>query len=187
MKRATVYLAGPIAGCTWDEAVDWRSWATQMLPECDTRSPMRGKEFLRELDQTIPAGGDDVQSNELAKEAVDAAVSTQHAIVVRDHWDVNTADVLLVNLLPSMALQKSSIGTAFELAWAWKYQKPAVVVMQDIGNPNSHPFVREAAYIVVPQLESAIAVVRQLLNLSPTPEEKDGIYIGSERMLVEER
>lgn len=170
-NRSTVYTAGPIAGCTWDEAVDWRAWAARRLPECDVRSPMRGKEFLAELKRTIPGGGDSVQSHELATAAVDSAVSSPHAIVVRDAWDVNLADVLLVNLLPSKDLGKASIGTAFELAWAWKAQKPAVVVMQDEGNPNSHPFIREAAYVIVPELEAAIFVVRQLLNLPPVPEE----------------
>lgn len=168
-NQPIVYTAGPIAGCTWDEAVDWRAWVAPQLPECDVRSPMRGKEFLRELKCIIPGGGDKVQSDELAVEAVDAAISSQHAIVVRDHWDVQNADVVLVNLLPSLELGKASIGTSFELAWCWKYQKPAVVVMQHEGNPNDHPFVREAAYIVVPTLDASIAVVRQLLNLPLRP------------------
>lgn len=166
-----VYTAGPIAGCTWDEAVDWRTWANDQLPECDVRSPMRGKEFLKELKRTIPSGGDALQSHALATDAVDAAISSQHAIVVRDHWDVKLADVLLVNMLPSLALGKASIGTSFELAWAWKYQKPAVVAMQETGNPCDHPFVREAAYIIVPSLEGAIGVVRQILNLPLQPQE----------------
>ena len=167
-----VYAAGPIAGCTWDEAVDWRDWAKSQLPEVDFRSPMRGKEFLKELERTIPTGGEAVQSHHLATAAVDAAISSPHAIVVRDAWDVALANVLLVNLLPSTALGKSSIGTMFELAWTWKAQKPAVVVMEEGDiNPNSHPFVREAAYVVVPTLIAAVPVVRQLLNLPPTPEE----------------
>ena len=168
-NRPVIYTAGPIAGCTWDEAVDWRAWAATQFPECDVRSPMRGKAFLKELQRTIPDGGDTVQSHELATAAVDAAVSSQHAIVVRDAWDVNMADVLLVNLLPSKGLGKASIGTSFELAWAWKAQKPAVVVMQEEGNPNSHPFIREAAYVIVPALGQAIFVIRQLLNLPPNP------------------
>ena len=172
MRTPLIYTAGPIAGCTWDEAVDWRDWAAQQFPECDVRSPMRGKEFLKELERTIPGGGDAVQSHELATAAVDAAVSSPHAIVVRDARDVNLADVLLVNLLPSKDLGKASIGTSFELAWAWKAQKPAVVVMQEDGNPNDHPFIREAAYVVVPTLNAAIFVIRQLLNLPPMPKEE---------------
>lgn len=168
-NQPIIYLAGPIAGCTWDEAVDWRWWASRQFPECDVRSPMRGKEFLKELKGTIPSTGDKLQSDMLAVDAVDAAIASQHAIVVRDHWDVHNADVILVNLLPSLELGRASIGTAFELAWCWKYQKPAVVVMQDEGNPNDHLFVREAAYIVVPTLDASIAVIRQLLNLPLKP------------------
>lgn len=161
-----VYLAGPIAGCSWDAAVDWRDWVGNQLPECDVRSPMRGKEFLKALHE-MPGSTEGLEEVlHLAKRGVDAAVSSQHAIVVRDHWDVNAADALVVNLLPSLDIGTASIGTCFELAWAWKYQKPAIVAMQD-GNPNSHPFVREAAYIVVPTLEEAVYVARQLLNLPP--------------------
>lgn len=174
MKRTTVYLAGPIAGCTWDVAIDWRVWAATQLPECDVRSPMRGKEFLARLKE-MPLTSEHclAKDPELALTGVEAAVSSQHGIVVRDRWDVQTADVLLVNLLPSVDVGKASIGTCFELAWAYVYKTPAVVVMQGEGNPNDHPFPREAAYVVVPRLESAIAVVRQLLNLPPVPVEED--------------
>lgn len=173
ISQPVVYLAGPIAGCTWDVAIDWRVWAAEQLPECDVRSPMRGKEFLARLKE-MPLTSDHclAKDPELALTGVEAAVSSQHAIVVRDHWDVQNADVLLVNLLPSVDVGKASIGTSFELSWAWKYQKPAVVAMQGEGNPNDHPFIREAAYIVVPRLESAIAVVRQLLNFPPVPVEE---------------
>lgn len=173
-SHPVVYLAGPIAGCSWDAAIDWRVWAATQLPECDARSPMRGKEFLAHLKE-MPLTSDHclAKDPELALTGVEAAVSSQHGIVVRDYWDVQLADVLLVNLLPSVDVGKASVGTCFELAWAYAYHKPAVVAMQGEGSPNDHPFVREAAYVVVPRLESAIAVVRQLLNLPPVPEEKD--------------
>lgn len=172
-NKPVVYLAGPISGCTWDEAIDWRTWAATQLPECDVRSPMRGKEFLANL-KDIPLSSEHclAKDPELALTGVEAAVSSQHGIAIRDHWDVKTADVLLVNLLPSVDVGKSSIGTCFELAWTYENQKPAVVAMQGEGNPNDNIFVREAAYVVVPRLESAIAVVRQLLNLPPVPEEE---------------
>ncbi len=164
-NQPIIYLAGPIAGCNWDAAVDWRKWVADQFPECDVRSPMRGKEFLKSLQGQNVITSQPDQYARIAEKAVDAAVSSQHAIVVRDQWDVATADILIVNLLPSVAIGKASIGTSFELAWAWKLQKPAIVAMQDEGNPNDHPFVREAAYIVQPTLEEVVAVARTLLNL----------------------
>lgn len=177
-KRFTVYTAGPIAGCKWDKAVDWRHWVARQLPECDVRSPMRGKEFLKELEDTIITSQPN-QYAEIAQKAVDAAVSSQHAIVTRDHWDVATADILLVNLLPSVEVGAASIGTCFELAWAWYFKKPAVVAMQP-GNPNNHPFVHEAAYIVVETLEEAIFVARQLLNLPPLARWEEPEHFGED-------
>lgn len=163
--RAVVYVAGPMAGCTYEEADNWREYTRGLLPECDVRSPMRGKNFLRDL-KSIPNGQDERQSSDLAIEAVDRAVSSQHAIVVRDHWDVTQADVVIANLKKATT---PSIGTCFELAWCWEQQKPVIVVM-DAGSPNDHPFVREAAYIVVSTLNEAVMVTRQLLNLEVYPE-----------------
>ncbi len=171
LNAPVVYLAGPIAGCTFDAAIDWRHWVEEQLPECDVRSPMRGKEFLKQLQGPEVITSQPNQYAELAKRAVDAAVSSQHAIVVRDHWDVQQADVIVVNLLPSLDIGTASIGTSFELAWAWMFNKPAIVAMQDEGNPNNHPFVREAAYLVLPTLEEVMYVARQLLNLPVVPEE----------------
>lgn len=160
---AIIYTAGPIAGCTWDQATDWRDWLRQQLPECDILSPMRGKDFLKKLKE-IP---EQVGKRE-AKHAseFELAITSQHAIVARDHWDVSRADVIFANLLPATGVGRPSIGTCFELAWAWYYRKPAVVVMQD-DNPTDHLFVREAAYIVTPHLEDAVLATRLLLNLPP--------------------
>ena len=164
-----VYLAGPIAGCTWDETSDWRVWVEEeMLPEVECLSPLRGKEFLQQL-RKVPMGNAPKQSGDFAHDQLDAAISSPHSIVVRDHWDVMNADLLFVNLLPSKKIGFPSIGTMFELAWAWKFNKPAVVAMQK-GSPNDHPFVREAAYVVVPTLHQAVAAARLALDLGITPE-----------------
>jgi len=128
---------------------------------------MRGADFLKKLDN-LGAGADHMSAVQtVAHTAIEKAVVSQHAIVHRDIWDVKSADLLLVNLLPSMETGIASIGTCFELAWAYMLHKPAVVAMQ-FCNPNDHPFPREAAYVVVDTLEEAVAVVRyQLLNLPP--------------------
>lgn len=163
MPKPTVYVAGPIAGCTWEETVEWRDGIAAALPECHILTPMRGKEFLHTLSEMPMTSADVVPST---MNNIEKVVSSQHAIVVRDHWDVERCDVLFVNLLPSLAIDKASIGTCFELAWAWKYQKPAIVIMNE-GNPNDHPFVREAAYAVVPTRARGIAITRILLDLPP--------------------
>lgn len=149
--KPIVYLAGPILGQTYEGATNWREEAIQALPECDVRSPMRGKEFLRTL-PTMPK--------------TDEGIASQHSIVLRDHWDVRTATALLVNL---RGADRISVGTCFELAWAIAYRIPAIVIM-DEERMHDHPFVREAAYIVVDTMEEALIYVRQVLNLIPATE-----------------
>ena len=146
--KPIIYAAGPIVGQSYGEATDWRHHLQTLLPECDVRSPMRGKEFLAKR-ETMP---DSVESDIL---------SSQHAIVMRDHWDVHTCDILVINFASARAV---SIGSCFELAWAFAYRTPAVVVMDKAGL-HDHPFVREAAYALVTDLDVAADIVRQLLNL----------------------
>lgn len=148
MMRPVVYISGPIAGCTWDEATSWRNQIVDLLPECDVRNPMRGKEFLK-------------WQKQMPHTADDTPISSQRAIVMRDHWDVKNSNVLIVNLGDA---KQVSIGTCFELAWAWSYRIPAILIMED-GNPNDHPFIREASYVQVNSLSEAIKTTRQLLNL----------------------
>jgi hypothetical protein len=42
--------------------------------------------------------------------------------------------------------------------------------MPEVDNPNNHPFVREAAYVIVDTLGEAAVIARTLLNLEVYPE-----------------
>ena len=48
-----VYLAGPIRGCSYDNATDWREYAIKELAKDGIIgvSPMRAKEFLRGIER----------------------------------------------------------------------------------------------------------------------------------------
>ena len=153
VMKPIVYAAGPIAGQSYEGAIEWRFQLQELLMECDVRSPMRGKESLKNR-ATMPYVVEPDQSNH--------GVDTQHAIVIRDHWDVQNCDILVVNFAPAT---KVSVGSCFELAWALAYRKPAVVIMGENGL-HDHPFIQEAAYVVVPDLETVALIVRQLLNLA---------------------
>lgn len=58
----TVYLAGPISGCSYEGATDWRDHATAVLARDGIKglSPMRAKEYLkgceRKLEHPYPVG-----------------------------------------------------------------------------------------------------------------------------------
>lgn len=154
-----IYAAGSMAGLEWNKANNWRQWLATVMYDCVVRSPMRGKEALQAL-QSIPRTGQDDAARGVIK-GLDAAVSSQHGIMIRDLWDVRTCDILFVNLLHAVTV---SIGTVSELAWAHLLRKPAILVMEERGI-HSHPFVLEAAYVRVDNLVDGVVVARTLLNL----------------------
>ena len=160
-NRPIIYAAGSMAGLKWDKANNWRQWLQTAMPDCEVRSPMRGKEALRAL-QAIPKTGQDDAAQGAIK-GLDAAVSSQHGIMVRDLWDVRTCDILFVNLLHAETV---SIGTVSEMAWAHILRRPAILVMEEEG-VHAHPFVLEAAYVRVDNIVDGVVVARTLLNLPP--------------------
>jgi nucleoside 2-deoxyribosyltransferase len=147
-RRPKIYLAGPIAGLTFDDAQDWREDVRAMLaPEIDAYSPLRQKHFLRKhgvIEQT----------------AYTNPMATDRGIMTRDHWDCQTSDLILCNLLDT---KRVTIGSVMEIAWAYAYRKPLIVVMEPSGNLHDHPMVRDAIGYRVPTLDAAVAVARAIL------------------------
>lgn len=152
-----VYLAGGIAGLTGPDATDWRMDAADVLREYDiaVRDPMRAKTKLSEQ-STISHNFNDYKTF--------GTFFTSRGIMTRDFNDVKQSDALLVNLLGAT---KPSLGTIMELAWAFALQKPAVVVIEDEGNPHdNHPMIHEAMAFRVNNLEEGIYSVAVILGRS---------------------
>lgn len=143
-----VYLAGPIAGKTYEDANEWRNIAGAYLSQFDIEaySPMRGKEFLRGERITI--------------DTYDNVVATDKGIVARDRYDVKNCDVMIVNFTDA---EYCSVGTPVELGWADAWRKPIIVVMPDDTNPYYHPFTRELADYVVEDLQDALEIAVSIL------------------------
>ena len=155
MSTRTIYLAGGIAGLSGDSATLWRSYAQEQLENLgfETRDPMRAKVELSELP---------LISRDFHDYADKGPFFTSRGIMVRDFNDVKTCDALLVNLL---GLEKPSLGTIMELAWAYALQKPAVVAIEREGNPHDrHPMLHEAMPFRVETLDEAIDSVAVILG-----------------------
>jgi len=137
-----VYLSGPITGCSYRGATDWRTALTETLHLSGHRvlNPMRGKDYLLGCRKLSPLGEPDHE------------LSTVHAIVSRDSNDVLRCDVMLVNFLGATQV---SIGSVFELAWGWLQHKYVIVVME-AENPHRHGFVEQCASIVTDSLDEAL-------------------------------
>lgn len=144
-----VYLAGPIAGLNYSGAQNWRSDVAKALDSdrIETLTPMRGKQFLKEL-------------GDITKVSYDDVVANSKGVTRRDFNDTVTSSCVFVNLLGS---QKVSIGTVMEIAWAFQARVPSIVIMEK-GNVHEHLMIEEACHYVVDNLEAGIRLAKLLLN-----------------------
>ena len=144
----SVYLAGPITGTSYGECTNWREDAINWLaPDINGFSPMRSKDYL--LSET--SVGDSYE---------DTIMSSQRGIFARDSYDCKRCDAILVNLLGA---ERVSIGTVMEIAWAWSYRNPIVLIMEEEGNLHDHSMIREACPLTVRTLDEGIHVLKSLL------------------------
>ena len=127
MAEFTVYLAGPINGCSYEGAVDWREKLARCLPQAiRVLSPMRDKDAL--VGETLLSGDYSHRSR----------LCTPQAIVTRDRHDVKRADMIVV-VYPDDRCD--SFGTAVEIGWATAQLKPVVICAPKTNRVCQHPFV----------------------------------------------
>lgn len=134
VKTFTIYLAGSISGLSYDAVVGYFLETKKELEDAGYRvlHPMTGKAYLR-------------NELEFRAEGYQNPVSTNRAICGRDHWMVQTSDIIYVNLL--RCGERVSIGSMFEVAWAHEMGKHIIVAMQP-DNIHRHAFLLDAADIV---------------------------------------
>lgn len=165
----SVYLAGPITGCKYGEATDWREYAKNELAKgtwVDGKpinslqmtqgyythsgiiaySPMRAKGYLDKM-ENMP----DADSR--------FPLTTPQAIIQRDYYDVRSSDAMLVNFLGA---QRVSIGTVMEIGFAHSHRISTVVVM-DKGNLHDHEFIKASVGWLTEDLDTGIQLVKNIL------------------------
>lgn len=147
---SSVYLAGPIAHLTYEEATEWRTSAARVLESYGIQvfSPMRAKEFLKGRGVITP----EIYADVLASDA---------GIVTRDRNDVRTCDLVLANLLGAPQV---SVGTPVEFGWADAFGKPIITVMEAEGNAYEHPFTRRLSGFRVTSLDEALEIAVAVLT-----------------------
>lgn len=150
MSKPSVYLAGPITGLTYDGGQDWREHAKDVLgwSGIDAFSPLRAKQYLREIGVLDSAGTADSKYLGLN------AMSEPKGITTRDRFDCTGRDLVLVNFLGA---ERISVGTCIELGWADGARVPIVCAMEE-DNIHRHAMVNEVAGFIVPTLEEALDV-----------------------------
>jgi hypothetical protein len=140
MPKKALFLAGPLTGISYGDALDWRKYVESKLPaDVIAFSALRGKRY--------------VTTERLLKDAYpEHLLSTPQGTVTRDRYDVSRCDALFVNFLNA---DKVSIGTIMEMAWADAWRIPIILVMEE-GNVHDHAFVRQIAGFLTGNLDEAI-------------------------------
>lgn len=152
MSNYKVYLAGAISGLTYDNANDWREYASQELTKvgCEVYDPLRGKSVL--LNQGVITNG--LRTSEYENLMVSDAL-----IYARDKHDVLNCDIMLANLLGAT---EKSLGTICEITLAEDHNKIIILVMKKDGTEvHDHPFFRAMKLVWVETLEEALELIRR--------------------------
>ncbi len=162
-----VYLAGPISGCSYKEATDWREAVTEdFAPGIVGLSPMRVKEWCKKF-RTIRG----VKQYEKIDERDFLISGETHAIATRDFFDVAHADMVLAYLPEELNKRRPSWGTSIEIGWATAQRVPVILVTTD-KSLIDHPLVRGHVGWIVPDLEMAVAIVNSVLEVYTQETEK---------------
>jgi len=149
MTNKTVYLAGPIAGCTEAEAKDWREVVSGQLAYANITgiSPLRGE---------TPTNG--------RFDAEDFCPKTARAIGAKNEFDVRNCDMVLAYFpLNANSGQPLSLGTIVEMGWAKAMNKPVILVTQD-RYLTSHPLIQHCASWHLETLQGALDVLATVLG-----------------------
>ena len=123
-----VYLAGPIAGCDYAGANDWRKYFSGLLAEA---GPFVGVSPLR----CEPLIGD-----RYAMQYDDKRFGTPEAIQAKNFEDVSRCHITVAYIPEAITKEvgQPSLGTVAELSWAFALRKPRILISdveKVIGNP----------------------------------------------------
>ncbi len=144
MSKLNLYLAGPIAGLSKREANGWREQANAVLNVY--------YHVVNPLRNYIPDNED---------EPITLTDGNPRNFIARDLFDVNSADLLLVNF--NGARQPSS-GTTYELGYARARNIPYALVVDDEHRKYTPPFIYENAAWVFESVDEALVYLAHLAS-----------------------
>lgn len=133
-----VYLAGLMSGEKLKETVSWRTAIREYYEtwKGEGRYP---------IDFLDPYNGPEIES--IDKEGLKSSVPAK-AIILGDLMSVKKADVIVANM-DDFGSSRPSIGTHWELAWAYLMDKPFILIVPSALRPRyeNHPFTGQASMI----------------------------------------
>lgn len=152
----SVYLCGPMAGKTLEEAAEWRKYVARVLEPLGFRiiSPIRGEEKNLVEDGKFTVDGEGRGTKN--------PVMHPKSIYTRDMFDIRQSDILLANLAGA---PQSSTGSTFELGYAAALSIPILMVAEKGSVYEQHGITREAADVVFETLDEAVAYLAEIYTV----------------------
>lgn len=113
-----VYLAGPIMGCNFGEANDWRKYAADAL-------------LPHGIIGISPLRCEPIHGERYTAQYADHRFGVPRAIAAKNKFDVRSCDITLAMLPLPEGGRTQSFGTLQEIAWADEAGKMVVQVTDD--------------------------------------------------------
>lgn len=156
MAERYIYLAGPITGCTENEAKDWRQMAkdtlTHISPNLIGVSPLRCE----------PCIGETYSSS-----YEDPRFGTEKAISAKNWFDTKMADMVLA-YLPRVKFEegmRESMGTILEIGWASGKDIPVITVTDEPHYIENVVLNGQCSKWVFQSFEPAFDVIEGILGV----------------------
>lgn len=141
----TVYLCGPINGCTDEECNDWRQRVRDLFEEINAERRYR-HEYI-----TL----DPMRRDYRGQEHDPAAM---RELVEFDKIDVAQSDALIISYT------RPSVGTAMEQVIAWNSGKFIVLVVNEDMVDELSPWTLYHAHAIVYSYETAVVMVGEMFG-----------------------
>jgi nucleoside 2-deoxyribosyltransferase len=137
--QTKIYLAGPINGCTDDEACTWRDWfdTPHLSNVC---APFKSASFV----------------NPMVRDYRGKELTNYREIVELDKRDIIGCDVVVV------MYTKPSVGTSMEMLYAWENEIP-VLLINESGTESLSPWLLYHSTAIVTSKEEAAKKLREWL------------------------
>jgi nucleoside 2-deoxyribosyltransferase len=145
-EKCSIYLAGPMSGLTWQEALGWRR-------TCEAELSRYWRLINPVRSQSEPSSETDIipHSTQLDKDYKDLH-HTATGITAQDEFFIDQSDWILANFLNA---REVSIGSVWELGYGWRGGKKILSVIEP-GSCHDHGFIRRRSHVFTPNLDEAI-------------------------------
>jgi len=138
-----IYLAGYISK---EKALECMEWRARIKNFYNMKPKWHGA-----IEFVDPMNGESVAS--LGKEGLTSSFPP-HAIVHRDRSSVKEADLIIANV-NTFGEERAPIGTICEMAWAFLYEKPIIMITEDPRYIH-HPFTSYFSSAIVKSVDELL-------------------------------